>query len=174
MDWGQMQSFTRECLVSEWEALVASVWLFAILWNAALQAPPSMGRPRQKYWSGLPSPPPGDLPDPGIEHGPPALQADSSLSEPPWEDRFKASSLVNYPHDFWKIFHPLHPSIHPVVHLLSQKLTLQMNITRWSIPKSDWLYSLLLKMEKLYTVSKNKTRGWLWLTSRTPYCQIQT
>ena len=36
------------------------------------------------------------------------------------------------------------------------------------------LYSLQPKMEKLYTVSKNKTRSWLWLRSWTPYCQIQT
>ena len=36
-----------------------------------------MGFPRQKYWSGLPFPPPGDLPDPGIEPKPPALHADS-------------------------------------------------------------------------------------------------
>ena len=43
-----------------------------------------------------------------------------------------------------------------------------------SIPKSAWLYSLQLKMEKLYTVSKNKTGSWLWLRSWTPYCQIQT
>ena len=39
-----------------------------------------------------------------------------------------------------------------------------MDITRWSIPKSDWLYSLQPKMEKLYTVSKNKTGSWLWLS----------
>ena len=44
----------------------------------------------------------------------------------------------------------------------------------WTSPKSDWLYSLQPKMEKLYTVSKNKTGSWLWLTSWTPYCQIQT
>ena len=40
-----------------------------------------------------------------------------------------------------------------------------MDITRWSIPKSDWLYSLQPKMEKLHTVSKNKTGSWLWLRS---------
>ena len=44
-----------------------------------------------------------------------------------------------------------------------QEKTLHMDITRWSIPKSDWLYSLQPKMEKLYTVSKNKTGSWLWL-----------
>ena len=37
----------------------------------------------------------------------------------------------------------------------------------WSTPKLDWLYPLQLKMEKLYTVSKNKTRSWLWLRSWT-------
>ena len=36
-------------------------------WTVALQAPLSMGFPRQGYWSGLPFPSPGDLPDPGIE-----------------------------------------------------------------------------------------------------------
>ena len=56
----------------------------------------------------------------------------------------------------------------------TQEKALHMDITRSSTPKSDWLYSLQPKMEKLYTVSKNKTRSWLWLRSWTPYCQIQT
>ena len=43
----------------------------------ACQAPLSMGFPRQEYWSGLPFPPLGNLPDPGIEPAFPALQADS-------------------------------------------------------------------------------------------------
>ena len=55
-----------------------------------------------------------------------------------------------------------------------QEKTLHMDITRWSIPKSDWLYSFQPKMEKLYAISKNKTGNWLWLRSWTPYCQIQT
>ena len=42
-----------------------------------------MGFSRQEYWSGLPSPPPGDLPNPGIKPRSPTLQADSLLSEPP-------------------------------------------------------------------------------------------
>ena len=56
----------------------------------------------------------------------------------------------------------------------TQEKTLHMDITRWSTLKSDWLYSLQPKIEKLYTVSKNKTRSWLWLRPWTPYCQIQT
>ena len=48
----------------------------------AYQAPPSMGFSRQDYWSGLPFPSPGDLPDPGIEPGSPAFQADTLTSEP--------------------------------------------------------------------------------------------
>ena len=56
----------------------------------------------------------------------------------------------------------------------TQEKTLHMDLTRWSTPKSDWLYSLQPKMEKLYTASKNKTRSWLWLRSWTPYYQIQT
>ena len=58
--------------------------------------------------------------------------------------------------------------------LFQQHKTLQMDITRWLIPKSDWLYTLQPKMEKLYTVSKNKPGSWLWLRSWTPYCKIKT
>ena len=42
------------------------IWLFATLWTAAPQAPLSMGFSRQEHWSGLPCPPPGALPDPGV------------------------------------------------------------------------------------------------------------
>ena len=48
--------------------------------TAACQAPLSIGFSRQEDWSGVPLPSPGDLPDPGIEPGSPALQADASLS----------------------------------------------------------------------------------------------
>ena len=46
---------------------LSHVQLFVTLWTAALQAPLSMGSSRQEYWSGLPFPSPGYLPDPGIE-----------------------------------------------------------------------------------------------------------
>ena len=52
-------------------------------WTVAHQAPLSMGFPRQEYWSGLPFPSPGDLPNPGIEPAFPALQVDSLPTEPP-------------------------------------------------------------------------------------------
>ena len=54
---------------------------------------------------------------------------------------------------------------HPL--LTTQEKTLHVDITRWSTPKS-----LQPKMEKIYTVSKNKTRSWLWLRSWTTYCQL--
>ena len=56
----------------------------------------------------------------------------------------------------------------------TQEKTLYMDITRWPTPKSHWLYSSQPKVEKLFTVSKNKTRSRLWLISWTPYCQIKT
>ena len=59
------------------------VRFFAIPWTVAYHAPPYMGFSRQEYWSGLPFPSPGNLPDPGIEPGSPALQADSLPTEPP-------------------------------------------------------------------------------------------
>ena len=57
---------------------------FETLWTVARQAPLSMGCPRQEHWRGLPCPPPGDLPNPGIEPLSPALQVDS-LSLNHWE-----------------------------------------------------------------------------------------
>ena len=62
---------------------LSRVRLFATPWTVAYQAPPSMGFSRQEYWSGLPFPSPGDLPDPGIEPRSPVLQADALTSEPP-------------------------------------------------------------------------------------------
>ena len=54
--------------------------LSATPWTVAYQAPPSMGFSRQEYWSGLPFPSPGDLPNPGIELGSPSFQADALTS----------------------------------------------------------------------------------------------
>ena len=56
---------------------------FVSPWNVAHQASLSMGFSKQKYWSGLPFPSLGDLPDPGIKLGSPVLQTDSLSSEPP-------------------------------------------------------------------------------------------
>ena len=52
------------------------VWLSTTLWTVAHQPPLSMGFSRQEYWSGLPCPPPGGLPNPGIKPSSPSLQAD--------------------------------------------------------------------------------------------------
>ena len=62
---------------------LSRVRLFATPWTVAYEAPQSMGFSRQEYWSGLPFPSPGDLPNPGIEPGSPALEADALTSEPP-------------------------------------------------------------------------------------------
>ena len=63
--------------------LLSHVRLFVTPWAVAHQAPPSMGFSRQEYWSGLPFPSPGDLPDLGIEPRSPTLEADALTSEPP-------------------------------------------------------------------------------------------
>ena len=64
------------------------VRLFLTLWTVAHQAHLSMGFPRQEYWHGWSCPPPGDLPDPGIELTPPELQGDSLSTEPPTKGHF--------------------------------------------------------------------------------------
>ena len=59
------------------------VQVFATPWTVAHQAPVSLGFSGQEYWSQLPFPPPGDLPNPGIEARSSVLQAGSLSSEPP-------------------------------------------------------------------------------------------
>ena len=90
-----------------YKVILHGFWLFATPWT--LQAPLSMGFPRQDYWSGLPFPPPGDLPHPGIKPASPALQADSMqlshqgthvdslfspLNNPDWQMEF-------FPYQLW-------------------------------------------------------------------------
>ena len=75
---GYFAFFMLTCVLS----CFSHVQLFATPWTVALQAPLSMAFSRQEYWSGVPCPPPGDLPDPGMEASTPlapALQADSLL-----------------------------------------------------------------------------------------------
>ena len=62
---------------------LSCIQLFVTPWTVAHQASLSMGFSRQEYWSGLPFPPPGDIPNPGIKPRSPALQADALPSEPP-------------------------------------------------------------------------------------------
>ena len=67
-------------------SVLSHVRLFAIPGTVAHQAPLFMGFPRQEHWSGLPFPPPGDLPDPGTEHKSlvsPALAGGLFTTEPP-------------------------------------------------------------------------------------------
>ena len=61
---GILSLFHYACMLSHF----SHVQLFATLWIVACQAPLSMGFSRQEYWSGLPFPSPGNLPNPGIEH----------------------------------------------------------------------------------------------------------
>ena len=72
---------TWYCVSSEPKKFLSPVQLFAIPWTVAYQAPPSMEFSKQEYWSGLPFPSPGNLPNPGIESRSPALQADALPSE---------------------------------------------------------------------------------------------
>ena len=73
------------------------VQLFAPPWTVARQAPPSMEFSRQEYWSGLPFPPPGYLPDPEIEPASlvsPALAGRFFTTNTTWEDEMKCYEMV--------------------------------------------------------------------------------
>ena len=90
--------FNSACVLS----CVSHVWLCVTLWIIALQAPLSMGFSRQEYWSGLPWPSPGDLPDTGIEPlslMSPALAGKFFTASTTWEASFSSelSSIMFFP-----------------------------------------------------------------------------
>ena len=72
MIWGKQNNRDENFSGDEVKSL-SRVQLFATPWTVAYHTPPSMGFSGQEYWSGLPVPSPGDLPDPGTEPGFPAL-----------------------------------------------------------------------------------------------------
>ena len=74
---------------------LSHVRLFETPWTVAYQSPQSMEFSRQEYWSGLPFPSPGDLPDPGLKPESPTLQADALPSEPP-EKAFFFKGLLKF------------------------------------------------------------------------------
>ena len=76
-------------------------------WTAAHQVPLSMGFSRQESWSGLLWPPPGDLPDPGVELGFPALQVGSLLAEPPGKPPFLSGFALYCVHYLNLLVQPL-------------------------------------------------------------------
>ena len=77
---------------------LSRIQLFATPWTIAYQAPLSMEFSREEYWSGLPFPSQGELPDPGIERRSPALQAEVLPSEPPGKpdsDEYQPCTLLS-------------------------------------------------------------------------------
>ena len=105
------------------------VWLFVTLWTVAHQASLSMGFSQQEYWSGLPCPSPGDLPDPGIiaaSPAIPALQTDSWLSEP-----------LGKPHayTYMYIYHGASPMAQWVKNLPAMQEFQEMQV--WSLGQED-------------------------------------
>ena len=106
------------------------VRLFAIPWTVAHQAPPSMGFPRQEYWSGLPIHSLGDLPNPGIEPGSLTLLADALSSEPPGKP---VAQLMQHLGPGWRHL-PASPRLcghEPPAHPLSAWQSLRGPESRW-------------------------------------------
>ena len=101
-----------------WDLLLFSCQVmsdsFATLWTVAHQAPLPMGFSRQEYWSGLPFPSPGDLPDPGIETMSPTLSGRFFTAEPPGKPLFtrllslSANTTLSSRLPTWLHFSPLH------------------------------------------------------------------
>ena len=125
------------------------VWLFATPWTVACQVPLSLGFSRQEYWSGLPFPPSGDLPDPGIKP--------KSLTSPALEKPFPPTckSTFSYiflpPPSFFFLPSLCSPSLLPISPLKEMTLFLPESVYLPWI----WLWILLLYSGLLHTMPSN-------------------
>ena len=111
----------------------------ATSWTVAYQAPLSMGFSRQGYWSGLPFPPRGDLPDPGIEP--------TSLPSPALAGRFFTTTTT------WE-FHQ-DEEAHKIEHVMEKDIQFHTFITRWGRFKVLRSHYLLLRCQNLYPKESN-------------------
>ena len=115
---------------------LSRVCLFATPWTVAHQAPSSMEFSRQECWSGLPFPSAGDLPDPEIEPGSPALQADALPSEPPGNPNRLFHFSLWFPMKLLQSFPPYLPArLSTVSSLIFAKW---LFTSKWSGVLSKW------------------------------------
>ena len=110
------------------------VWLFTTPWTVIYQAPLSMEFCRKEYWSGLPFPSPGNLPNPGIKPRSPTLQADTLLCEPPGKHLLWLSAAYSH---ILGISHEFHTETFHLpwngLHLLFLFLKIYLCVFNWRI-----------------------------------------
>ena len=111
----------------------------------AYQAPPSMGFSRQEYWSGLPFPSPGDLPNPGIKPGSPALQTDALPSEPP--ETTKSPKRLNA--------FPVGSGTRQECLLLQLLFDILLEVLIWEIGQEKEIKGIMIGMEEEKLFSNN-------------------
>ena len=138
-------SFVSLLKVKKWSRSVVSN--SATPWTAACQAPLPMEFSRQGYWSGLPFPSPGDIPDPEIEPRSPALQVDSLPSEPPGKpcksatpskSGFLASHWLSLPSSSLQCFYQAWASAFHIEDKIKPALR-RMEWREKSLDKSQWV-----------------------------------
>jgi len=148
--------------------VLSHVWLFATPWTAASQAPLSMEFSWQEYWSELPMPTPGDLPDPGIKClslASPALAGRFFTTEPPEKPMFIISSIFIIAYFF------LRSSIHICFHMFPAgsdgKVCLQcgrLGLNPW-VGKIPWRR----KWQPTLVFLPGKSHGWRSLADYSPW-----
>ena len=129
--------------------LLSGDWFIVIPWTAARQAPLSVGFSRQEYWSGLPCPAPGDLPDPGIKPRSPDVQADYFPSEPPVYSRYPLWLGQHLHHTH---IHTPEPTPHPQSYWIGRScwapldcaLTSFLVVLKFETHWSGWTQGLIL------------------------------
>ena len=148
---------TEEWIKKKWSKSLSRVRLFATPWTVAHLAPLSMGFSRQEYWSGLPFPSPGDLPDPGIEPRSSALQADTLTSEPRGKSKINKNMHLSWTVRRWN--QSILKNIKPEYSLEGLMLKLKLQYFEYLMWRADSLEKTLM-LERLGAGGEGDNRGW--------------
>ena len=155
------------------KVFLAQACLFATPWTAAHQAPLSLGLSRQAYWSGLPFPSPGDLPDPGIKPWSPALPANSSPSEPPGKPFYRV--VYTWQSQSPSASHPPFPllAVHAYIYSGSAFLLIYaFNKKNW-MAQLNWNAQLLASFSASYHFESELSSTLLWTFSISKHLLFQ-
>ena len=149
------------------------VWRFATPWTVACQAPLSMGFSRQEYWNGLPCPPPGDLPNPGIKPvspTSPALAGRFFTPEPPGKQQVQSLSIYSDSHnrvsDAIQPSHPLSSPFPPAPNTSQHQSLFQWVKSLHEVAKVLEFVSASLPAKKSQGWSHSEWTGWIFLQSK--------
>ena len=143
--------------------MLSCIWLFMTPWTVAHQAPLSTEFSRQGYWSGLPFPTQGDLPDPGIKPVSPVLAGGFFYHWVTWEAQFASTNPATWNSQFIPLYPPLPWATTRLYYVYAHSISCVK-----ALANSGFLYDLII-WEHLYLASGLPGSWWILDRNQRPF-----